>query len=179
MPTIMTHAVVGAALASAVRTPRRGLVLAVGAGLAMLPDVDVVGFALGAFADSIWNHRGITHSVFAACVIGLAAGLATSRPLGVAWWKLAAWFAVITASHGVLDAFTNGGFGIAFGAPFSAERYFFAWTPIEVSPLGLGILSRRGVSVLASEARFVVLPAVVILIAVRVARRAMRARLAV
>jgi inner membrane protein len=29
------------------------------------------------------------------------------------------------ASHGVLDALTNGGHGIAFFSPFLNERYFF------------------------------------------------------
>jgi hypothetical protein len=34
-----------------------------------------------------------------------------------------------TASHGILDAFTDGGRGIAFFAPFGTERYFFPHHP--------------------------------------------------
>nr|HRC76832.1 rhodanese-like domain-containing protein [Kouleothrix sp.] len=32
--------------------------------------------------------------------------------------------------HGVLDAMTDGGLGVAFFAPFSATRYFFPFRPI-------------------------------------------------
>jgi inner membrane protein len=65
-----------------------------------------------------------------------------------------------TASHGVLDAMTTGGLGVAFFAPFDAGRYFLPWRPIEVSPLGVGrFLGARGVRVLASEALWVWLPA--------------------
>jgi len=54
-----------------------------------------------------------------------------------AWWGVLAFFFPLTASHGLLDAFTNGGLGIAFLAPLYNERYFIPWTPIEVSAMGL------------------------------------------
>lgn len=51
-----------------------------------------------------------------------------------------------------LDAFTNGGLGIAFLWPFSGERFFAPIHPVEVSPLGLSrFLSSKGVAVLWSE----------------------------
>jgi len=57
-----------------------------------------------------------------------------------------------TASHGFLDAMTNGGLGIAFFSPFDPTRYFFPWKPILVSPIGLGrFLSQRGAAVLAAK----------------------------
>jgi hypothetical protein len=34
-----------------------------------------------------------------------------------------------TASHGVLDATTNGGLGVAFFSPFDNRRYFLPWRP--------------------------------------------------
>jgi inner membrane protein len=40
--------------------------------------------------------------------------------------------AVATASHGILDAFTNGGLGVAFFAPFDKTRYFFPVTPMKL-----------------------------------------------
>ena len=48
------------------------------------------------------------------------------------------------ASHGLLDAFTDGGLGVAFFAPFDSTRYFFPVTPIEVSPNWSGILFSTG-----------------------------------
>ena len=45
------------------------------------------------------------------------------------------------ASHGVLDALTDGGPGVAFLAPFDDTRYFFPWRPIRVSPLWRGFFS--------------------------------------
>src|SRR5262249_56911140 len=52
--------------------------------------------------------------------------------------RLWAFFFLTTASHGVLDAMTNGGLGVAFFAPFSNARYFFPWRPIVVSPISVG-----------------------------------------
>ena len=60
--------------------------------------------------------------------------------------------AVVCASHGVLDAFTDGGKGIALLWPMTAERFFFPWRPIPVAPIGAGMWSARGLFVLAFEA---------------------------
>jgi inner membrane protein len=68
---------------------------------------------------------------------------------------------VATASHGLLDAMTDGGSGIAFFAPLDDTRYFLPWRPIRVSPIGLErFLSQRGVEVLRSELVWVWLPAI-------------------
>jgi inner membrane protein len=68
-----------------------------------------------------------------------------------------------TASHGILDAFTNGGLGIAFLWPFSSERYFAPYQVIEVSPIGISrFLSSRGLAVLESELVWVWAPCVVL-----------------
>jgi inner membrane protein len=67
-----------------------------------------------------------------------------------------------TASHGLLDALTNGGLGLAFFSPFAQHRYFFPWRPIAVSPLSVSrFLAGRGFHVLWSELRWVVLPSLV------------------
>ena len=171
MPTIMTHAVVGAAIMSAAPSLARPGPLALAVALAVLPDLDVVAVPLGVPWGSMWNHRGVSHSLFVALVLGLAAARLARHSVEAPWWKLALALTVVTASHGVLDAFTNGGIGIAFFAPFSAARYFFPWTPVEVSPLGLGILSRHGFDVLVSEAEWIVLPTVLTALAVRSLRR--------
>ena len=155
MPTIMTHAVVGAAIARfGGGTP---LVVA-SAFCAMLPDADVAGFALGIGYGEMLGHRGLSHSIAFAAAAGAVAYAAAGRS-----WRTALTIALATASHGVLDALTNGGRGVAFLAPFSAERFFFPWTPIQVSPIGLGFFSARGASVFVSELLWVWLPCIVLL----------------
>jgi inner membrane protein len=80
-----------------------------------------------------------------------------------------------TASHGVLDAFTNGALGIAFFWPWSVERYFFPLRLIEMSPIGLSqFLTPRALAVLQSELVWVWLPSVVLGAALLFARRHQR-----
>ena len=62
-------------------------------------------------------------------------------------------------SHGILDALTNGGLGIAFFAPFSNERYFLPIQPIQVSTLQVQhFFSEHGITVMKSELLYVWLP---------------------
>jgi len=71
-------------------------------------------------------------------------------------------FFFITASHGLLDALTDGGLGVAFFSPFNTRRYFFPWRPLHVSPIGaVSFFSPRGVRVLQSELVWVWLPVLV------------------
>ncbi|MFL6227476.1 MAG: metal-dependent hydrolase [Pyrinomonadaceae bacterium] len=170
MPTIFTHAVAAVALgktyARAPVPPRFWLLTA---ACAMLPDADVLGLAFGVRYGDVLGHRGLTHSLAFALCVGFAVvklwfrevETSTRRRLG-----LVAYFFVVTASHGALDALTNGGLGVAFFAPFDARRYFFPWRPIEVSPIGLGFFSGRGAEVFASEFVWVWLPSLALVAAV-------------
>jgi len=70
-----------------------------------------------------------------------------------------------TASHGLLDAMTDGGLGIGLLSPFDNHRYFFPWTPIRVSPIGVGwFFSPRGLAVLQSEFLWIWVPTIVLTI---------------
>ena len=42
-------------------------------------------------------------------------------------------FTAVAASHGLLDAMTDGGLGIGLLTPFSSRRYFWPWRPIPVA----------------------------------------------
>jgi inner membrane protein len=65
----------------------------------------------------------------------------------------------VTASHGLLDAFTDGGLGVALVSPLTNARFFFPWRPIVVSPISiLGFFEQRSVAVLRSELLWVWLP---------------------
>lgn len=153
MASLVTHALVGAALGQAatpeLRKRRRFWVSAV--LCAMLPDFDVIGFAAGVPYGDLWGHRGMTHSLLFAVVVAAVLAL-WLQPSLKERWKIAGLLFVITASHGVLDALTSGGLGVAFFSPFDQDRYFFPWRPIRVSPIGAwALFSSRGVQVLRSE----------------------------
>ncbi|WP_460502464.1 metal-dependent hydrolase, partial [Hymenobacter agri] len=76
-----------------------------------------------------------------------------------------------TASHGLLDAMTTGGLGVAFFSPWHLERYFFPLRPIKVSPLSIrGFFGAKGLRVLASEAIWVGLPCLLLLLGQRLAK---------
>jgi inner membrane protein len=63
---------------------------------------------------------------------------------------------------------TDGGLGIALLSPFDNHRYFFPWTPIVVSPIGLrGFFSQWGLEVMISEVTYVWVPLLICLAAFR------------
>jgi len=178
MPTVFSHAIFASAIGTAYAgepTPWSFWVLT--ASCAMLPDVDAIGFAFGVRYDSMWGHRGLTHSIAFAVLVGLAAGMFAfgKRSNGPGRLQLSLYFTLVTLSHPLLDALTNGGRGVALFAPFSAERYFFPWRPIEVSPIGMGFFSSRGLEVLVSEIVWVWLPAMLIFVGARMYRKSRRA----
>jgi inner membrane protein len=147
------------------KIPKRLLIA--GMVVSVLPDLDVLAFRLGiAYADG-FGHRGFSHSLlFAISIAMIATMLIRERDLSASkvFWFI---FASI-ASHGLLDACTNGGLGIAFLWPFFDERFFVPFQPIEVAPLGLSrFLSTRGVAVLWSEILWVWLPMLIIAWGVR------------
>jgi inner membrane protein len=118
--------------------------------LALLPDADVVAFALGIPYSAPFGHRGATHSLAFAMVLTLfIAGTAATLALPVA--RIAVTCGIVLLTHGLLDTLTDGGLGIALLWPFSNHRYFAPWRPIPVAPIGLGMLSARGLSVTVAE----------------------------
>ena len=162
MPSVISHAVVAIALKAAFPepgVPRRLVVL--GAACSMAPDVDVIGFRFGIQYGDILGHRGLSHSLaFAAALALLGLVAAFPRPAPpVRRGLVLLYLFLATASHGLLDAMTDGGLGVAFLAPFNNTRYFFSFTPIAVSPIGLtSFISARGLHVLMSEMLWVWLP---------------------
>lgn len=118
--------------------------------LSAFPDADAIGFLVGIPYEHPWGHRGATHSLMFGVIFGaLAFGWAKLRK--VRPWKPALFVAAVVASHGVLDAFTDGGLGCALLWPFTLERYFAPWTPIPVAPIGKYMFSARGLFVLTYE----------------------------
>lgn len=177
MPTIMTHAVVGLGLgrmAAAKPMPRRFWIAA--ALLSAMPDADVIGFGLGIRYGDPLGHRGLTHGVPFAIVVGVAAAWLLCRGArslgGMSRLRLAVFLALVIASHGALDAFTDGGHGIGFLVPFENARYFWPVQPIEVAPIGIAaFFSEWGLSVMWSEIRWIWLPLAALVAVVEVVRR--------
>ena len=114
--------------------------VALWSALSLLPDADVIGFALGVQYADPWGHRGATHSLMFSAVAGAAIGLAMWRH-GRRAVRIAALAALILASHAILDTMTDGGLGCALFWPFDHTRYFAPWRPIPVAPIGLRFLS--------------------------------------
>ena len=154
MPSAFAHAAPALALYPLFRahTPRRLWLL--GVACAMAPDLDVLAFRFGIPYEHPLGHRGLWHSIpFAALFAALLTLAIFVRPRAGAS-RLATWIYLFlaTASHGLLDTFTNGGLGVALLAPFDNHRFFAPFRPIEVSPLGLGaFFSARGADVVLSE----------------------------
>ncbi len=164
MPSVFTHAVAAASIGALI-VPGRARLGALGMACAVVPDLDVVTLAIGIPYQDIAGHRGLSHSlVFAACVAGTVAWLVAPRIRGdVSTGRLALFLFLATASHGVLDALTDGGLGVAFLAPFSGARYFFPWRPIAVSPISIRrFFSSEGLHILANEFVVVWIPAIVV-----------------
>jgi inner membrane protein len=133
--------------------------------LSLLPDIDAIAFVLRIPYEAPWGHRGATHSpVFALLVAALftailalvgprafgardpasgadepASGAASKAARRAQRRRLFTAFVaafLVTASHGVLDALTDGGKGVAFLWPFDTHRFLLPWRPIPVAPIG-------------------------------------------
>jgi inner membrane protein len=159
MASIITHPLAPLVAAVAVGTgvvPWRLLVL--GILFAVAPDFDVVAFRLDIPYESEWGHRGFTHSiVFALCCAAAMVPFASFLKARRRVVFLYLWVCMI--SHGVMDALTNAGLGVAFFWPFSHERIFFPVRPVDASPISIRrFLDGRGLEILQTEIIWLWLP---------------------
>jgi inner membrane protein len=175
MASAFSHAVAALGIGACFyqpQTPKR--VWVIGAVCSVVPDLDVVGFRFGVHYGDFWGHRGFTHSLlFAALLAGLVVPIAFRRAVpGLSRSALWTYFFLATASHGLLDAMTDGGLGVAFFSPFDNSRYFLPWTPIRVSPIGVArFFSHRGLAVIQSEFLWIWLPAALLSFSALLIRR--------
>lgn len=159
-------------MASALSHPAVPLAIAVAAGpsavppaltavacaASILPDADAIGFWAGIPYDAPLGHRGFTHSLVFALFVALGCTRLAPR-LGAPAATVFAVVFVSVSSHGLLDALTTGGMGVAFFSPFSNARFFLPWRVIVVSPIGVvPFLSEWGIAVLKSEAAWIWTP---------------------
>lgn len=170
MASLITHPIVPFSLGVALGRrliPLR--ILFLGMLFSMLPDADVVAFKFGIPYEHMLGHRGISHSIlFAIALAGLTAILPAFREMR---FRIFVFLFIATVSHGVLDAMTTGGRGVGFFIPFTDERYFLSWRPIQVSPLSVkGFLTERGWSIFKSELTAVWFPCAATALAIFILR---------
>lgn len=158
MPTPISHFAVGFAVAAWAQqdvSTRRVRVAA--AVCAALPDIDVLGSPLHVSQTSLFGHRAITHSVTFALIAAVAVTHVLFR--GDEWAQRRRRIGLILVlallSHACLDALSTYSVGVEFLAPFSQERFRFAWTPLGHAHWGIG-------NQLAQEAVLILLPAVLV-----------------
>lgn len=133
-------------------------VLAVAGLCACAPDLDILAFNFGIPYGHPLGHRGASHSILFAAMLGVSVAWLFWRRDGD-FWRLAALFFFATLSHPLLDACTNGGRGVALFFPFDNERIFFPWRVIQVSPISPGdFFGEWGLIVLGSELLWIGLP---------------------
>jgi inner membrane protein len=175
MPSVFSHAIAAVAVGGvAVAGPGRLTIWGLGAVCAVLPDLDVISFYFGLPYDHVLGHRGLSHSLIFAAGLALMVAVLLRRTLTTSPSLARLWvfFFLATASHGVLDAMTDGGLGVAFFAPFSDARYFFPWRPIVVSPISIrAFLGPRGVQVMWSEIGWIWAPSTVLFLVGVTSRR--------
>jgi len=149
-----------------------------GALCSIVPDLDRVGSRAVVPYETMWGPHGVTHSpAFAAAQSAVLVAVAF-RTRDWASWRLglAFYFSLAAASHGALDAMTNGGLGVGFFAPFDATRYFLPFRPIKISPLGVrDFLPPQGVAILTNEFFWTWLPSGAVVLPAQLARRRLAA----
>jgi inner membrane protein len=168
MASAFSHAVIAIALGkvySIKKLPPRFWVL--GMICSVLPDIDVLAFKFGIPYESVWGHRGFTHSFLFAFLLSLVVTFVFFGKIKAGtlkWFGLILYFFFATAFHPIVDAMTTGGLGVAFFAPFDNHRYFLPWRPIAVSPIGVGrFFSEWGLRVIKSELLWIWLPCLIVI----------------
>jgi inner membrane protein len=164
MATMFTHPAVALGLLPWFREARKSkAILVVGIILSVLPDIDVLSFRFGIPYGHTFGHRGFTHSLLFSALSSVLCAVVLSRNRNRSFLTIWLFLFLCAASHGFIDAFTNGGYGIAFFSPFSNERYFFSFQPIEVSTLSIRrFFAGQGLMVIKSELKWVWLPAAIV-----------------
>jgi len=168
MASLFGHAFIAIALGKSFsRNQQTWKLILIAIVCAIIPDADVIGFQFGIPYSSFWGHRGFSHSLLFALLFSILVTAIFYRKqfFSKKGFILLLFFFLCVASHSVLDALTNGGYGVAFFSPFDNSRYFFPFTPIKVSPIGvLRFFSERGVYVIRNEIIWIGIPGFIYMI---------------
>ncbi|NNC96198.1 MAG: metal-dependent hydrolase [Chitinophagales bacterium] len=167
MASIFSHALSGYAISSLNGNISTRLLVA-GILATIIPDIDIIAFDFGiAYGDPL-GHRGFTHSLLFAVILAVSIKMIFFRSESIisksSLFTIGFLF-VCCASHGLLDAMTNGGKGVGFFIPFDNDRYFLSFRPIQVSPIGASrFFSDWGWKVIKSEVIYIGIPALLLIL---------------
>jgi inner membrane protein len=164
MASAFGHAILASAIGFHWNSVKKRKLISLGILSSILPDADIIAFKFGIPYSHMFGHRGFTHSIFFAIVWSLLLQqLFYKKEIKKSMVLL--YLFICTVSHGILDAMTTGGRGIAFFAPFSDERMFLPWRVIQVSPLNASdFFGEWGQLVIKSELCWIGIPSLLILI---------------
>ena len=169
MASAFTHAFAAFAIGKSTLKKYSTKIAVLGMICAIFPDVDVLSFHYGIPYGSFWGHLGFIHSILFALLFSLiitSLFFRSEKTFSKTWFTLLTFFFIATVSHGVLDALTNGGLGVAFFSPFDNTRYFFPWHPVQVSPVNVhSFFSEWGIRVLKSEIVYIWIPSILLMMA--------------
>ena len=175
MPSAFSHAAAAAAISVALApkgTPGRFWPVAI--VTAVLPDADSVLFYFRIPYPSVLAHRGFFHSPFLGLFVSLGLMLLFFRdlkPLCPRWWCYFLLLWLVWTSHGLLDALSGGGRGVAFFSPFSPKRFFFPWRPLQVAPIRIkSFFSPWGLSAFKNELLWIWTPGLILILVSRMIR---------
>ena len=161
MPTVLTHSVVSLTLGKSIKWKQSSKITFCSFVCGSLPDFDFIGRYFGVKYIDHWGHRGWTHSLISAVLIGLILSyLCSQKSLlpRLGWWL---YFSFLTSTHSLLDMCTNGGHGVALLAPWSNIRLFFPqqYRVIQVSPMHFDSFTwNRLAPVFMSEVIWIIAP---------------------
>ncbi len=132
------------ALAVAIGPQRIGWRLALaGAACGVLPDADFLLYVLHIDAYSgTYGHRGFTHSIGFALLVGAAGALLAGRHPHRGRWLTATFLALCTFSHPVLDGLIDRGICNAWFWPLDGARHCLPWRPVPMQGVPLFGLDR-------------------------------------
>ncbi len=155
MSTVISHSLVGAGIASFFQFENKKKIVITSLLLAGLPDSDTIVMSIIG-RGTVFDHRGVFHSIFFAIMIGALAALFFKRKKWIApneYLKLAILFAAITFSHPFFDGFsTDWKYGVSYLAPFDMTKYFWFSSPLPLVPLSPTLLfSERGINIFLVE----------------------------
>ena len=113
-------------------------------------DLDLVLLLFGDESNSIWGHRGFTHSLAAGAVVAGVFAL-VARRWGTGSGR--AWILgfLVFGTHLVLDCMNVGTKGVPWLWPLSSTYHALPWRPIPAVISAHDFLSWRGVPVLLAE----------------------------
>lgn len=160
MPSAFGHALFAASLTPF--RPYKGNLLStllISMACATIPDLDVIGFEFGIRYGDMLGHRGFSHSILFALILGMIVSyyfFKEERTKPIDFVSISWYYFICTVSHGIFDAMTSGGLGVGFFIPFSSTRYFFPIRPIPVSPLNMeAFFTSYGWAILKEELLFI------------------------